>query len=413
MKKEVRRSILSGKVDAPASAAMAHRAIMIATLVPGQTIVSNVPNTPDVAATIGACRAFGADILFERSIADVFGPEDLVAPPVIDCKESNTTLKLFLPFASLFDTEITFIGSGRLEGSKVTPYADYLGGLSVLAHAEKKSLPLKIKGPMEQDGFIYFPFLGSQFLSGLLLAIPCLEEETAIEITGKMSGAQYVEGTVEMMKKSGIEFVTAEPEFYDILAPQPYLSPDEIVVPGSAHLSSFMLLAGAIAGKAEIGGIMRSQEIEALFNAFSASVKFEEGKMSSSIGVLESADLQAPDIKEYIPHALVLASIATGETKIANIKGLGMREENRARLMMRELIRMGADISEKEGAFVIKGGKLAGAEIQPDGDPKVAMAASVAALGARGPSIINGAECVDKAYPGFFSDLSKLGAIIR
>ena len=379
----------------------------------GQTIVSNVPQSPDIGVTIAACEAFGADIASEKGVVDVFAPDELAPPESIDCGNSNTTLKLFMPLAAVFDSEVSFSAEEGISSRPIGNYADYFGALSVSAEAPTRYLPIKIRGPITQGEMVYFPQFGSQFLSGLLLAAPLRDDDTSIEIAGEMHGKAYVDETVELMKTSGITFLECQPDFYYMNGLQPYFPPDEIVVPGSAYLSSFPLLAGVLAGKAEVDGAAAAPEMEALFNSFSARVKTSEGGILSSISALEAAQLDAEKLGEYLVHALVLASTARGETRILNMKKLKGGREKRMRLMIRELARMGAKITETGEGLSIAGGKLNGAEIEPENDPKVAMACSVAAIAAQGPSMIDNAECVDKSYPGFFSDLAALGAIIR
>lgn len=413
MEKEVRRSILSGKVAAPPSVAMAHRAILLSMLAPGQTIVSNVPRNGSITATIAACESFGADIASEGGVVDIFGPDEIFPPETVDCEESSATLKLFMPLAALFGKEVEFIGSGKLAGAPMGNFCDYFGALFVSAKAEEGRLPMKMTGPIAEGEIAYFPILGTQLLSGLLLAAPLRAADTAIAIAGKMHGDAYVRATVEMMKESGIAFVSEEPGFYYLKGMQPYLPPDEIVVPGSAHLSSFLALAGVVAGKVEVNGVPDEPALGKLFGAFSAKVRFEDGKLLSSLSALEGARLDALAVRERLAQALVLASSAAGETKISNVKKLGRGHEKQLRLIVRELSRMGAKITETDEGLSITGGKLKGAQIEPEGDPRVAMACAVAALTAQGPSTISGAECIDRAYPGFFSDLEKLGAIIR
>ena len=413
MKKEVRRSILSGKVSAPSSAALAHRALLIATLTPGQTIVSNVSQMPDIQATIGACEKFGADIVTKNDVVDIFSPDEFLPPAMIDCKESNETLKLFMPLAAIFDSDITFVGTGKLLGNSLNHFVDYFEALLVSAKTQNGHLPVTVKGPAEFGEMIYFPQLGTQFLSGLLIAAPLVPENTMMSITGKMPGISYVEATVEMMKKSGIAFMASEPDFYCVSGPQQYMAPEEIAVPGSTYLSSFLLLAGVLAGKIEVNGVSKSSEMELLFAGFSANIKYDSGRMTASIGKLQGANLDAVEIQQYLMHALVLACFASGETKISNIHKLTAHEDAKMRLMMRELTRMGAKISEVDGNLIIKEAKLSGAEIEPEGDSKVAMACVVAAIVAQGSTSINGAECIEKSYPGFFSDLETLGARIR
>ena len=115
----------------------------------------------------------------------------------------------------------------------------------------------------------------------------------------------------------------------------------------------------------------------------------------------------------FLPHALVLASVASGKTKISNLHSLPRRHRLRAQKICRELGKMGAKIEREGDSFAITGGKLAGAKIEPGKDAVVAMACSAAAVCASGPTLINDSECVSRAYPGFFRDLVSLGAIVR
>jgi 3-phosphoshikimate 1-carboxyvinyltransferase len=412
MQAEIRRSIISGEADAPPSAPMAHRALFLSTLTPGQTAIGNLPASPDIASTIVACRAFGADIVQSNGMADVFGPEELVAPFAVDCGDCNTTLKLSLPLSALFGSEVKISGSLRLSEKKLSSFFAFLDA----AQAETAyggSLPTIVKGPFSSEEQVYPGQLGSQFLSGILLCSPLLGQDTSIGLEGSMPGWQHVQDTISLMKEYGITFYSDKDEFLSLPGGQAYSPPEEIMVPASPYLSSFLLLAGALCGKATVHGSCDWQAHDSIFQAFGAGVTIHKHEISVSAGSLSSAEIDAPEAGMFLPHALVLASVANGKTKIGNLHSLSRRHFWRAQRLCRELGKMGAEIGREGDSFAITGGKLSGAKIEPGMDAAVAMACATAAVCAQGTTTINDSQCISRAYPDFFRDLASLGAIVR
>ena len=415
MDRTIRRSIVSGKIRAPPSAAMAHRAVVAASLSPeGHSVLSRLPLLSGVEATIAACRAFGADIVSEGDVLDVFGARSPVAPSRFDCNESNTTLKLMLPIASLFESEVGFVGRGRLASKKLEPFTAYLSRLGAYAEAsESGKLPLRLKGPLEEGQLVYFPKLGTQFLSGLLLCAPLRGLDTEIGIEGRFASPEYISATVELMRKCGIQIEQPSGDYLLVAGEQEFSPLPDFEIPGSAYLASFLLLAGAIAGKVKAEGMPRPDALEGILLKFGAAARQEGGLFVASAGTIGGAELDALSLGPYLPHAIVLAGLSLEETRISNVLLLPARQKQRMRLLVRELSKMGLKSQEEGGGLLLSGGKLSAADIRPEGDAVVAMCCSAAALAASGASRILGAECVEKSYPGFFKDLASLGAIIR
>jgi len=414
VERSIRRSLVSGKITAPASIPMAHRAIVAATLAQGQSVISNFPSSQEVSDTIAACRFFGADIVTDNGVADIFGAEELLPAANVECGTSNTALKLLLPIASLFDYEVKFSGAASLSSRSFAPHIAYLSRLGVSSQSQDGLLPFSITGPMQEHELVYFSRLGMQFFSGLLFALPLREIPTEIGIDGHFPGREYADGAVELMKKCGIKFEVCEEDFIYLDGAQAYSPLADYGVPASQYLSSFSLLAGAIAGRASLSNCASTgSQFSSLLVEFGAHFSASGSSSSSSAGALSGCQLNAPELGKYFPHALVLASLASRVTTIENISVLPKSAGRRLVLMVRELTRMGAKIAEEENKLVITGGKLLGAKIEPEGDSAVAMACSIAALAAEGQTTISGAECVEKSYPNFFKDLASLGAIVR
>ncbi len=413
MQREIRRSIISGKIAAPPSAPAAHRALLAAALSEEQSVISNLPISQNINATAEALNSMGADILLEGSTADVLGAPKLSLPARLDCQESNSTLKLLLPLASLFGTETTVVGAGALAKQPLAPFSLYLERLGATCGSESGNLPLKLCGPIQETELVYPAKLGSAFLSGLLLACPMRDFDTEIGIEGILQQRENQQVAFDKARRCGIEFQLFEEDFIYVSGSQSYGALGDYRVMGSCQLSSHLLLAGALCGRAAISGAPKCPQLEAIFRSFGAVASAAEGQWLSSAGPISGAELDFVSLGSFLPHALVFACLAKGETKISGISALKGRQEKRMRLMVRELSRMGASIKESEGALAITGSKLSGAQLEPEGDAAAAMPLAVAALAASGPSTLSGAECVARAYPGFFSGLSSIGAIIR
>ena len=412
MQAEIRRSIISGEAQAPPSAPMAHRALLLSTLTPGQTAISNLPALPDIASTIAACRAFGADIAQSQGMADVFGPQEIAAPLAVDCGDCNTAFKLLLPLSASFGSEVKISGSPRMSKKDLSPFFGFLDAAKAEISYDG-SLPAGIKGPFSAEEQIYPGQLGSQFLSGILLCAPLLGQDTSIGLEGAVPGWQYVKDTISLMKEFGIEFYSDKGEFLSLPGGQAYSPPEGIKVPSSPYLSSFLLLTGALCGKATLHGSCDWQSYMGVFQEFGAGTAIQKHEISVSTGSLSSSEIDAPEMGMFLPHALVLASVASGKTRIGNLHMLSHRHLMRAQKLCHELGKMGAKIEREGDSFAITGGKLAGARIEPGIDAVVAMACSAAAACAQGPTTINNSECVSRAYPNFFRDLVSLGAIVR
>jgi len=351
MDRLIRRSIIAGRVRAPPSLPLAHRAIVAAALAPGQSVISNLPSSQDIDATVSAAISLGADITVQGSVADVFGPEMLSAPAEIGCAQSNTTLKLFLPIASLFESEVKFSGSGSLLKSPLEPYAGYLERLGATCKCPSGFLPLSLRGPITEENMVYQPQLGTQFFSGFLFALPMRHTDTSILLERPFRSSETLEGTLQLLHKCGVEMVADGSMLY-IPGSQSFAELD-YEVPASRRLSSFLLLAGAVAGRVYVKGAEGFPGLQALLQAFGAHASAVEGGFASSVGVGEAAKLDARKLHGLLPHALVLASLSQKETRIANIDAVHGRQNARMRLMIRELSRMGAKFIEMGSELII------------------------------------------------------------
>ncbi|MCX8197860.1 MAG: hypothetical protein N3F07_01555 [Candidatus Micrarchaeota archaeon] len=412
----LRRSIVSGKFKPPPSPAAAHRALAACSLAYGQSVIANLPETQDVQATVSACNSFGADILVQNGVADIFGAMELDFPPILDCQQSNTTLKLMLPLACLSGKKVAFSGSGKLAQQLQAPFCAYLQSLGAKAECPTGCLPIEVQGPIAKSELVYFAELGSQLLSGILLASPFSPEAVEIGIEGEFYGWEHVEATKMIMEACGIRFQAFQKDFIIVEPGQDYSASTQLEVQPSLYLSSFLLLAGALLGKVEAEGRMPQEEagrFKQILESFGAHAILHQESFSASAGSLSGASFLAPQLGEFLPHALVLSAASEGQSRFEGMAALKPRMRRRAGIIARQLSRMGAMVEESGNLLEIAGGKLKGAQLDAEGDPAAAMALCSAALFASGQSKLCGAECALESFPSFFKELSSLGAIVR
>lgn len=410
----IRRSLLSGTVVAPPSVPLAHRALVAASLATGHSVISNLPASPELSSTLSACRAFGTDIVTQGAVADVFGAEEPAFQGIVDCGQSNTTLKMFLALAGTLDGRASFVGGRGLSAKPLEPFLGYLKRLGCSVQSGTGRLSATVGGPMAEAQLVYFPKLGTQFFAGLLMGSPLRGTEVEIGLDEPFYDRYLPDATLGLMRQCGIGCEESEEKDYIYIpAGQEYSPLPDYAVPAGRAASSFLLLAGALCGKVIVTGAKKDEKFAGLLSKFGAAVRFGEGQAVASAHSHSGAQLAAPELGSFLPHALVLAASSGEQTEISGISQLGFAQKRRLRLLLRELSRMGLKSAEEDGSLLLSGGKLAGVEILPEGDPSVAMACAVAGLAAEGQTKITGAECTERSFPGFFALLSSLGAIVR
>ncbi|MEM4348011.1 MAG: hypothetical protein QXN37_00375 [Candidatus Anstonellaceae archaeon] len=413
MQVEIRRSIISGRRPAPPSVAVAHRAIIAASFADGQSLVWPVFPSASLDATISICNQIGADIMVGDGVADIIGGGEIVPKDILDCAESNTTLKLFMGIFSHLPVEVRFVGKGKLLETNLRPFTYFIDYYSGYTFNPSSSLPLQLRGPIQNEEIKYPPLLGTQFLSGLILGAPLNPQTTGIAIDGTFKDPHCLHETIRIMKQAGIDFVADYDDLIVIQGGQGFLPLGDFEVPKNKKAASYLLLAGAVAGKCTVEGISDYPRLEAVLSHFGAVVKSEESSISASTSFLKGSDFDLSTAKELACHVLVLACLAEGQSRLLGFQKLPFHIQERLKRLKFELSKMGASIIEIPEGFLVEGATLHGADLDCSKDPNIAMSCAAAALCAQGPTTINNAEWAEKIFPGFFRELALLGAIIR
>lgn len=417
MKVIVRKSRIMGSVAAPPSKSCSHRAIICAALAKGKSIIHDCLISDDVEATIDACSLLGATIKRKGNRLLVKGTTTVRAPiRPINCRKSGSTIRFLAPIAALAKSTVTLTGEGRLLKRPMGPVVKALEQLGVACKSNEGYPPLIIKGPLKGGKVEIAGDVSSQFISGLLFALPLAKGDSEIIITKRLESRPYVEITLHALKQFGIKAKTSPDLKHIVIQGNQGYKAREYCIEGDFSSAAFLLAAGALGGSVEVSNLKMDskqgdREIVEILKKMGARMSAKKGGVKIGRGRLSAVDINAGDIPDLVPILAVLATQAHGETRIAGAARLRTKESDRLSAISAELRKMGARISKLRGGLVIKGPtKLKGAIIDPHDDHRIAMACSVAGLIAEGETTIENPECVNKSYPLFFQDVRAIGA---
>ena len=408
-------STIKGTVKAPPSKSMTGRALAASLLALGVSEIDRPSACDDSLAIAGIIEALGArverksDALFVNGV----GRSGLDCKGVLDCRESGLAMRMFAPIAALAARKTTLTASGSL-WSRPMGMIDALARFSALGTTKNGFPPVVVEGPMRGGTALIDASLSSQFLSGLLMALPLCEGPSILAVSGLQS-APYVRTTVDLLGRFGISIGhDRELKTFSIEGGQTY-RPCRLRVEGDWSGASFLLVAGAIAGSVTVEGLdcASVQADRAILDALSdAGARVETRMLSVRV---EARDLRpfvfdAASCPDLFPPLVALASCCRGKSVIHGVGRLTHKESDRAAALCVEFGRLGVDVRIDRDAMQVRGGRLSGASVDSHNDHRIAMACAVAALRANESVAISGSACVSKSYPAFFADLSALGA---
>jgi 3-phosphoshikimate 1-carboxyvinyltransferase len=409
-------SQISGEIFAPPSKAQTHRALVAGLLSDGTTTITNPLSCDDTQATASAITTLGAKLNQSRGkwVVESDGvPKS--TPNAIDCRESGVTLRFIIPVASLTGAEIVLKAREALMRRPLGPLINAMHQLNIQVDVEKGKVSVRDGPPV--GGIVTIPGnISSQFISGLLFAGPIMEKGISLRLTSTLESRGYVSLTIETMKKHGVE-VHCREEMSVIEVPrnQRY-SAAEHEIQGDFSSAAFALSAAAITNsKLIVKGLSDiSSEPDASFLEILARMGIEAkhngGEVSIRGGDLKAAHIDIHDTPDLGPIAAVLGCYAKGQTRISGASRLRYKETDRMAAITTELNSLGARITETPDELIINGPtSLRGGSVRSHGDHRIAMALSIAALGASGGVTIEDSECVSKSYPDFFEDLQSIG----
>ncbi len=393
MKKVIlKNSVLKGSLTLPPSKSAAHRALVCSFLA-GSGTVSPIIDSKDMRAMLQAISALQSDA------------------SVVDCIESGNTLRFIIPVAAALGKKVTFTGSGRLPERPIGDYLRLLPEHGVKCVSDG-GLPLSIEGKLTAGRYEIAGNISSQYITGLLLALPIVDGDSEIVLTTKLESKPYVDMTLKVMRDFGVT-VEETDNGYFVKGKQKY-QPRDYYVESDWSQAAFFLTAGAINSDIELKGLdldstQGDKEIVDILRRFGADIQADEKSVRCKKSPLKGIEVDVTDIPDTVPAIAVAASFADGTTVITGAKRLRYKESDRIESVASNLRLMGVDVAVNEDGMVITGSPVHGAQLNGYNDHRIVMAFSVAALCADGETRITEPDSVNKTYPSFFDDYNMLG----
>lgn len=409
---------LAGIVTLPPSKSAAHRAILCASLAKGISQLSNFSFSQDMEATCRAVEALGVKTSLTGNTLTV-DSRDLFTPKqaVLDCGESGSTLRFLIPVAAAGGIRAEFTGRGRLPERPIGVYLDCLPPAGVSCRTQG-GLPLSVSGALQPGVFRLPGDISSQFITGLLLALPILNGDSEIRLTSFLESAGYVDMTIEMMSRFG---VTVTPVENGWLVPgnQSYV-PRDLAIEGDWSQAAFFLAAGALSEAPDSSILLKGlrkhstqgdRQAFSLFQKFGAKLSWEpEGLRVSPENLQAIPVIDASQIPDLVPVLAVTAAFCHGVTSITGAARLRIKESDRLETVAQGVAALGGKIEQLPDGLIVTGKpKLSGGRAKGCNDHRIVMAMAVASLKCEKPVEITDAQSVSKSYPGFFEDFISLG----
>ena len=422
----------SGEFRVPASKSWAHRMLITAALSENNCIIHCDGISKDISATSVCLNALGAEIelpsldskedpviritsIKNYEKADQKAEETEQKFRDLYCGESGSTLRFLIPVVGALGIPGVFHMEGRLSERPLGPLVEELKkhGMSI----EQQGTLLFCSGKLTSGEFCIPGDISSQYISGLLLALPIIDGDSRLVITGKIESGDYIEMTERAVKDAGIK-LDKQDNIYTICGNQKYSVKDELTVEKDWSSVAFPLCMGAFSedGMTVKGLNMDSaqgdKEIINILKRFGAEVIIDLKSDKSSVtvrkGALKGQVIDASQIPDLVPVISTVATGAEGETRIIHAERLRIKESDRLYTTATMLKNLGADVEETEDGLVIRGRKtLQGGTTESFNDHRIAMSAAVAAGICRGDVTILGTECTDKSFPGFWEIIGR------
>lgn len=419
-------SPLVGRVAAPPSKSAAHRALIAAMLAGGESVLLNIGESDDIAATRKAIETLGARVRkgtdgTGRSRLTVTGGLPHPGEVVIDCGESGSTLRFLVPVALAMGGTATFTGAGRLPQRPMQPYFALFDrcGVAYRIPGGGRFLPLCVTGTLQPGHFRLPGGVSSQFVSGLIMALPLLPGDSTVTVEGALESAPYVELTLSVMERFGIRVVREEPGVYRVPGGQRY-RPATIAIEGDWSQAAFWLTAGALGGDVRVDGldgrsVQGDRAIFDILRSMGADIAVEEdGAVRCRRSPLRATDVDVSQRPDLAPAVAAALALSRGEARITGCARLRLKESDRVDSIVRALAALGADIRADGDAIAVRGvPSLRGGDADSCGDHRIAMMIACVSSRCAGPVRFAGAGAVRKSYPGFWDDMARLGGNIQ
>lgn len=402
---------IKGEIIPPVSKSIAQRAIACALLSSGKSILRNCYLSDDIIAARDVAHALGLQCFREDDTIILNGGLQKQQEK-INCKESGLTMRLFAPIAALLDNEIYLTAEGSLQNRPMFFLEDIFMKLGVSCKTNEGKPPLTIKGPLQNGNIIVDGSITSQFISGLMLALPLTKGDSKITIEN-ITSKPYLLLTSEIMKLAGVYVEWVHDDTIYIKGHQTY-QPLDYTIECDWSSAANWLVAAAISGgivcdKMNLLSLQADKQIIEILKQCGAMVIIEKNEIKVTRQNLTAFETDITHYPDLLPILAVLAANCEGVSVCKNINRLQYKESNRIQAVLDMLHACSIQASWEQNNLYVWGGSISGGHILSQNDHRITMAATILALNAKAPVFIDNCLCVQKSYPTFFHDFKALG----
>ena len=400
MKLSIEPRPLAGEIAAIPSKSAAHRLLICSALADSETEIYCPALSKDIEATADCLRALGADIEYSGGTFRVRPIEEVTENARLDCGESGSTLRFLLPVVCALGGGAEIKMHGRLPQRPLSPLWEELEKHGALLSRPEESI-IKVSGKILPGDYSIRADISSQYISGLLFALPLLDGESRLSLEGNIESRGYIDMTCQAQEEFG-----TKPEFdgknFTVDRDAFYNSPGNVKVECDWSNAAFWIAAAVLSNcRLEVYGLSHNSQ-----QGDKAVIELIKRIQAGN------ALIDVKDVPDLVPVLSVVAAVCPGKTEFVNAGRLRIKESDRIASVCRMLSALGANCEEKAEGLAVYGGNLRGGIVDGENDHRIVMSAAVAAIACREPVTILGAEAVEKSYPTFFEDYKKLGGKI-
>lgn len=403
-----------GEISAIASKSDAHRAIICAALSQDKTDIRISHLSKDIEVTLNCIKEMGANFVKKDNVYEITPIKTLNENPLLDCGESGSALRFFLPVLASLGTGATFVGQGRLPERPMDIIVSLLKEHGNTFSSSR--LPITVSGKTTPGIFDIEGNVSSQFISGLLFALPLLKEKSVIRLTSDLQSSAYVNMTIDTLRQFGINIKTEGNEF-TINESDRYISPKEYIVEGDWSNSAFFIVLGALGGKVKVKKLSpnSNQSDKMILDVLSlagVNYKLLNDEITVEKNEIKPFDFDVSECPDLFPVLSVLACKAKGKSTLYNAERLRIKESDRIETTKELIMNLGGRVEQLNDSLIIYGnGKLTGGTVESHNDHRIAMSAFVASAICENDVILRDAEAINKSYPSFMEDFAKVGGV--
>jgi len=415
----VEKSEISGKITCPSNKSYTHRAIFLASLAIDKSIIKNILRSGDTNATINACKNFGVEIKDVGDDITVTSASVLkLHSNTIDAANSGTTIRIATAISALANDKIVLTGDSSLKKRPMQPLLDALESLGAKCSSSNGNPPISVSGEIK-GGEVKIPGdISSQFISALMITAPKLENGLILNIQGKLVSKPYIDATITMMKKFGVEVETKTPYKKYIIPEQNYKA-TTVTIPSDFSSLALLLSAAVLLGenltiKVSTGSMPQADEaIIDILEIMGVVITLDKNTIKiKSPEKLDGGKFDLSDSPDLIPAIAILALKSSKPIEIFNVEHARYKETDRIAILARELTKLGIKVKEKKDGLILNNSKsLTSADLNSENDHRLFMAFCIAGMYV-GNCTISDPESVEISYPNFISEMKRIGCKI-